>query len=876
MPRVVPVHIVAALCVLLLSLPSWAQQPIGHFTPGHPLRAATPSGSFSDGGGAAGSPKFGEGYLTELGITNTGLPFCINDALTSVPFHRFCFGHDASGNALIDIGHFNGASVAGVRCVINGAVVPCFGGTVQGNDATVPNNATLQTTIGAVGTRVLRLGYATPGDGGIASYNWSDSDCTAPDNGAQTQPVVTTGCWIADLGSQADLRVWTGAPAGADLTARVQAALDAECGHGPLWVPQVVSPFFVTTVRPKSNCVATGAGWNSWIKQLDGFNGPIFDIGGLSNVTISNLELDGNKANNTGPNTYCIATLGSGATNVVIENNKIHDCGNDGVSYAGSNIKINNNFFNSIGAPANGNASATENALGLTASNVTQFGNYVDGTNGPGLACGFDGCHAITFESNIIRNVGQGSEPADGITAYHFQNTDLSVLNNDIDGSGNNCIHVGGNRARVIGNGCRNITNRGIVLVGTIPWNAGTVQMTTGSKEIIGTSTNWLSTGFDLDGFAANIFLNGIGYIGNIAKIVDDTHIQMQTPYAGSSAIGLSYSLKYTSPQRGAIVANNSVTNNGGGSVLEAIWVQRYAGATVTGNTIDTTGLGMTLANVSGGTVSANSVNNSLNSCFYMTGLAQQAVGTIAVTNGSTGVTGSGTNWTETLPLSSSGVIMRIAGDGKNYTGTITGDGSLVLDLPYSGTTNPASDYYLVAAPSTGLTITGNSGNSCASDAYSLNSIMDSQITGNVALGSTGYPIAEIGASLGNTIGPNTFRGNTLNRIRSLIDSLPIPSVSCAGADATVQGSNYTGVISVGAGVSTSCTVTFSNRSDADPAFFDPPNCIAQVRNIGGSSAFITANLDTWDTLGVTFAFNADVHGRDIMYICRVTGSYLQ
>ncbi len=115
-----------ATLIALLPVAAWAQT--GQFTPGHAIRATTPQGvPFSDAGGAAGSTKSGSGYLTELGITNTGAPFCINDALTNAVggYHRFCFGANVNGlGALIDYEAIGGATPLPITIRQNGADFP--------------------------------------------------------------------------------------------------------------------------------------------------------------------------------------------------------------------------------------------------------------------------------------------------------------------------------------------------------------------------------------------------------------------------------------------------------------------------------------------------------------------------------------------------------------------------------------------------------------------------------------------------------------------------------------------------------------------------------------------------------------------------------
>src|SRR5215467_13539346 len=91
------------LILALLALPGVAlaqyAQPTGTFTRQHALAATGPTGSpYQDAGGANGSDTLGVGYLTELGVTNTGLPVCVTDNLISAAggFHQLCVGSYAT------------------------------------------------------------------------------------------------------------------------------------------------------------------------------------------------------------------------------------------------------------------------------------------------------------------------------------------------------------------------------------------------------------------------------------------------------------------------------------------------------------------------------------------------------------------------------------------------------------------------------------------------------------------------------------------------------------------------------------------------------------------------------------------------------------
>lgn len=69
-------------------------------------------------------------------------------------------------------------------------------------------NAALKAITGNKSLQATRLGFSAAGDGGYAIYNWSASNCTAADDGAQVQPTAT-GCWVADFGGKpAPVAVW--------------------------------------------------------------------------------------------------------------------------------------------------------------------------------------------------------------------------------------------------------------------------------------------------------------------------------------------------------------------------------------------------------------------------------------------------------------------------------------------------------------------------------------------------------------------------------------------------------------------------------------------------------------------------------------------
>src|SRR5215469_14500378 len=115
------------VAALILAIPVFGQNqgqivPSGRFTVGHAIRCQNAGCTVAvDAGGAAGSAQNGQGYMTELGITNTGTPFCINDALTNSPsgYHQICLGANALGGGLLSYNAYAGASALGLNINVN-------------------------------------------------------------------------------------------------------------------------------------------------------------------------------------------------------------------------------------------------------------------------------------------------------------------------------------------------------------------------------------------------------------------------------------------------------------------------------------------------------------------------------------------------------------------------------------------------------------------------------------------------------------------------------------------------------------------------------------------------------------------------------------
>ena len=185
------------LALVLIPRVAVAQnQPVfqaGTITVGHAPIWVAP-GVVSDAGSAA------SGNLTELGITATGTPLCINDALVSSPggYHQLCFGALALGGGIISYQAYGGATALPLLCDINGLTQNCLGNTVSGLAVATSNAVLMATSTTAGQTSILRLGVNNPGDAPPLLFTASGSPCTISGGDIGSQVTSSNGlCWLA-------------------------------------------------------------------------------------------------------------------------------------------------------------------------------------------------------------------------------------------------------------------------------------------------------------------------------------------------------------------------------------------------------------------------------------------------------------------------------------------------------------------------------------------------------------------------------------------------------------------------------------------------------------------------------------------------------
>lgn len=162
-------------------------------------------GCAADAGGAAGVSSLGNPHITEMSITAAGLPFTINDAPTSGPYHQLAIGADVlSGGALISYSALGGASPLPLSFNVNGvqATFSSPPGTVTSVGLSVPSILSVSpaaiTTSGvftlSLTSQTANTVFAAPnGSGGTPAFrSLVPADMTGLAASATTDTTVAT------------------------------------------------------------------------------------------------------------------------------------------------------------------------------------------------------------------------------------------------------------------------------------------------------------------------------------------------------------------------------------------------------------------------------------------------------------------------------------------------------------------------------------------------------------------------------------------------------------------------------------------------------------------------------------------------------------
>lgn len=205
----------------------------------------------------------------------------------------------------------------------------------QTNLVHVPNNAALKALAAGSVSAVRRDGFATAGDGGAAIYYWTGTACTLThtvggivlpgDDGYQVAPTVGTGCWIADIGAETDIRLW-GVIGGSDDTA-IWTVADTAIATGlktTLLCSGATSvngwhPNHIAYLRGNGSCVFNAAATVTTGGTLIDYNGP-------GPITIENIKF---VCPIFDPDTWatpvCNKAIRIGSTTVAVSQAKLRD-----------------------------------------------------------------------------------------------------------------------------------------------------------------------------------------------------------------------------------------------------------------------------------------------------------------------------------------------------------------------------------------------------------------------------------------------------------------------------------------------------------------------------------------------------------------------
>ncbi len=304
--------ILSAFFALFITVTAQAQvQPSGTFTVGHVFRIQNPAGTaVVDGGGAAGSSHNGVGYLTEIGITNTGTPLCINDALISGAYHQLCFGANALGSGLISYNAYNGAAEFPLIFNVNGVNIPSIPGSISGLPEAIDNTA-LGALASTFSTAVLRLDYSVGLGAPPLVFRSSNSPCSINggngDGGSQVKS-ADNKCWFAVFPSSGvDIREF-GASTSQDAGPPIRAAYTAAVASGmPLLFRPAGALYQIESTDPAGSYAGVGPYPNTVI--------PLLYFGLPTHAVVNNLTIDFGEVSLQGTGSGCTA-LPAGYSNL--------------------------------------------------------------------------------------------------------------------------------------------------------------------------------------------------------------------------------------------------------------------------------------------------------------------------------------------------------------------------------------------------------------------------------------------------------------------------------------------------------------------------------------------------------------------------------
>lgn len=216
----------------------------------------------------------------------------------------------------------------------------------------------------------------------------------------------------------------------------------------------------------------------------------------------------------------------------------------------------------------------------------------------------------------------------------------------------------------------------------------------------------------------------------------------------------------------------------------------------------------------------------------------------------------------------SSGTVLTSAGFGlPAYWSTSSGGGGVTsvtgtAPISSSGGTTPAISLSQTIGQSetitgSSLTVAGIQGLT-VQGATTAPLVTISTATGGVPAVQISSTLAAASSDFSQTISSQT--GTLVYGVQydgHIVSSGTTPSMGTCGSTPSVNGTDTAGVITVGSGVVTSCTMNFAN------VWANPPVCVES-----DNSTAVTGDITTTTTSSITFGFSATLGGGQVNYIC--------
>jgi parallel beta-helix repeat protein len=184
--------------------------------------------------------------------------------------------------------------------------------------------------------------------------------------------------------------------------AGIQAAINSLASGGKVHIKAGTYTIEASIVPTVSSIDLCGEGDATILSLVNGVNNTPINLSSLSNWRIHDLQIDANKANQTGTSTMGIYV--SLCTNVIVENCYVHDAHTFGIQVTNCNdCRIIGNFVKD--SDANGIQIENDVSGGRTAA----IGNVINGASDVGITCwkGFD----VVIAGNIVTNINANTSP---------------------------------------------------------------------------------------------------------------------------------------------------------------------------------------------------------------------------------------------------------------------------------------------------------------------------------------------------------------------------------------------------------------------------------------------------------------------------------